>query len=220
MKFNPYKILGVKADATVSDIRIAFNKKAKKLHPDAGGDQEKFCEARKAYDILTDEESRAFFDQTGMVEGDPEHALMADACNNLQAIFFELITSCPPESLIYIDIIAMIREAVVKKRPEFEEQITKAKEMLQKQKSLMEMLEKRMKKKAGEGDNIFIEGFRRSLASIPMQITNLEGHLRINDKMMEILKEYNFDKARKQTSQVMFSPMMFSTTATSATGQW
>ena len=67
MAADPYTILGVKKDASESDIRKAYRRLAKKLHPDLNpGDkkvEEQFKELSAAYDILGDAEKRARFDR-------------------------------------------------------------------------------------------------------------------------------------------------------------
>ncbi len=62
-----YKILGVSKSATVSEIKRAYRKKAKLLHPDiTHQESEAFNELRMAYETLVDEKSRALFDQTSI----------------------------------------------------------------------------------------------------------------------------------------------------------
>ena len=39
-----YKVLGVEKNATAAQIKKAYRKKAVKMHPDRGGDEEKFKE--------------------------------------------------------------------------------------------------------------------------------------------------------------------------------
>lgn len=59
-----YSILGVEPDATALEIRRAYRKKAKLLHPDiTGKDSESFRELRSAYEVLSDVHSRALFDE-------------------------------------------------------------------------------------------------------------------------------------------------------------
>jgi DnaJ-class molecular chaperone len=64
---NPYDVLGVKPDATQDQIRAAYRKLAKELHPDLNpGDreaEEKFKTVSVAYDLLGDPEKRARFDR-------------------------------------------------------------------------------------------------------------------------------------------------------------
>lgn len=66
---NYYDTLGVKKDASVDDIKKAFRRLARKHHPDAGGDEEKFKEINEAYEVLSDPEKRTQYDQYGQYFG-------------------------------------------------------------------------------------------------------------------------------------------------------
>jgi DnaJ-class molecular chaperone len=63
---DPYETLGVAKTATAEDIRSAYRKLAKKLHPDLNpGDksaEERFKQVAGAYDLLSDAEKRRRFD--------------------------------------------------------------------------------------------------------------------------------------------------------------
>jgi len=52
-KIDPYEVLGVSRDATLSEIKKAHKVLALANHPDKGGDQEKFRKIQEAYDMLT-----------------------------------------------------------------------------------------------------------------------------------------------------------------------
>ena len=69
---DPYATLGVKRDASTKDIKSAYYQLAKKYHPDTSkepGAKERFVEIQAAYDILSDEQKRASYDQFGSADG-------------------------------------------------------------------------------------------------------------------------------------------------------
>jgi DnaJ-class molecular chaperone len=57
-----YETLGISRDASEQDIKKAFRKLASKHHPDKGGDQEQFKRIQGAYEVLSDPDKRAQYD--------------------------------------------------------------------------------------------------------------------------------------------------------------
>ncbi len=73
---DPYAILGVPRGASEKDIKSAYRKLAKELHPDRNTENpkatERFSEVTRAYDLLTDKDKRARFDRGEIdMEGNP-----------------------------------------------------------------------------------------------------------------------------------------------------
>lgn len=69
-KRDYYDVLGVARDASADDIKKAFRKAAVKHHPDReGGDEKKFKEASEAYEVLSDDQKRAAYDNYGHAAG-------------------------------------------------------------------------------------------------------------------------------------------------------
>ncbi|MBX9732272.1 MAG: DnaJ domain-containing protein [Sphingomonas sp.] len=70
---DPYQLLGVPRGASEADIKKAYRKLAKELHPDRNKDNpkasEKFSQVTNAYDLLNDKDKRARFDR-GEIDGD------------------------------------------------------------------------------------------------------------------------------------------------------
>ncbi|WP_086617721.1 DnaJ C-terminal domain-containing protein [Erythrobacter tepidarius] len=70
---DPYSTLGVPRTASEAEIKSAYRKLAKQLHPDRNKDNpqaaEKFAEATRAYDLLSDKAKRAQFDR-GEIDAD------------------------------------------------------------------------------------------------------------------------------------------------------
>jgi DnaJ-class molecular chaperone len=60
-----YAALGLKSDATLSDIKRAFRQKASQFHPDRNSDPDapaRFREVQEAYDVLSDDDKRKAYD--------------------------------------------------------------------------------------------------------------------------------------------------------------
>ena len=74
-KRDYYEVLGVDKSAEASTLKKAYYKLAKQYHPDANpGDkvaEEKFKEANEAYEVLSDPEKKAKYDQFGHAAFDP-----------------------------------------------------------------------------------------------------------------------------------------------------
>lgn len=74
-KRDYYEVMGVPKNATEAEIKQAYRKLAKKYHPDLHpGDKEaeaKFKEINEAYEVLSDKDKRARYDQFGQAGVDP-----------------------------------------------------------------------------------------------------------------------------------------------------
>lgn len=73
---DPYSTLGISRSASEAEIKSAYRKLAKELHPDRNKDKpdasERFSDVTKAYDLLSDKDKRGQFDRGEIdAEGNP-----------------------------------------------------------------------------------------------------------------------------------------------------
>jgi molecular chaperone DnaJ len=77
-KRDYYEVLGVNRDASEEEIKKAYRRLAMKHHPDRNPDdkgaEEKFKEAKEAYEMLSDANKRAAYDRYGHAGVDPSAA--------------------------------------------------------------------------------------------------------------------------------------------------
>jgi molecular chaperone DnaJ len=75
MKRDYYEVLGVAKNVSEADLKKAFKRLAMKFHPDRNPDnkdaEEKFKEAKEAYEVLADPQKRSAYDQFGHAGVDP-----------------------------------------------------------------------------------------------------------------------------------------------------
>ena len=76
-KRDYYEVLGVEKGASAEDIKRAYRKSAMKYHPDRNPGnkeaEEKFKELGEAYEVLSDDDKRARYDQFGFAGVDPNY---------------------------------------------------------------------------------------------------------------------------------------------------
>ena len=74
-KRDYYEVLGVQKNATADELKKAYRKLAKQNHPDLNpGDKKaeaRFKEINEAYEVLSDKDKRAKYDQFGFAGVDP-----------------------------------------------------------------------------------------------------------------------------------------------------
>ncbi|XP_061076873.1 dnaJ homolog subfamily C member 16-like [Conger conger] len=75
-EFNPYQILGVTKSASHAEIKKTYKRLVKEWHPDKNRDpgaEDMFIKISKSYEILSNQEKRANYDQYGQTDDNRQH---------------------------------------------------------------------------------------------------------------------------------------------------
>tara|TARA_Y100000389_G_C17470594_1_gene530215 strand:- start:7629 stop:8684 length:1056 start_codon:yes stop_codon:yes gene_type:complete len=60
-----YELLGIQKNASQDEIKKAYRRLAMKHHPDKGGDENKFKQITEAFEVISDEQKRMYYDKFG-----------------------------------------------------------------------------------------------------------------------------------------------------------
>ena len=194
-----YKILDVKRTAPRKDIRKAYRKKAKTAHPDGGGSVEAFNALVVAYSVLSDQDRRTLYDETGEVE--------TPQPNNIDGGAIEIIAEKlglvihAEHDLAAMDVGALIEQAL-------QDDIASRKASVAHQQRAGERLAKlrtRAKRKAEGDGNLMARVLDWHEVAIQSHIKKHEGAIRHLERALDILKDYSFtdETAAAQTEEVV-----------------
>jgi curved DNA-binding protein CbpA len=183
---DPYRVLGVRWDASQEEIQKAYRHKAKILHPDTGGSAEAFSELAHAYEVLSDMERREWYDRTGEVKPVPRNNLDDSATRVIALKLGELIHA--EQDMTSIDLTTLIEDAIREDINQRRAQIASQKRAIERATSLRD----RVKHKANDADNRLARVLAWHERSAKYLIKKDEDAIRTLERALEILQEYSF----------------------------
>lgn len=116
MSLDYYEVLGIEKSATADEIKKSYKKLAGKHHPDKNkGNEEaaekKFKEVKKAYEVLSDEQKRAIYDQYGE-DGPPQHQGFGGGFPNMDDIISMFKQQQRQQQVAQIQLVLTLEEAI------------------------------------------------------------------------------------------------------------
>ncbi len=184
-----YNILDVSETADKKDIKSAYRKKAKKSHPDVGGNSEKFALVKKAHDILMDDERRAKYDATGdQSEKSPDNTM--GNIINCVAFHFNVVLqelSQSGTSPLVVDMVSRIKSKIKSSMEENQKNLRINKVVLDFDKNMVG----RFKKKKDEM-NIFDGIISNRITALQMSIVNFENTIKTHEQALEMIKGFSY----------------------------
>lgn len=107
-----YELLGVSKSATPQEIKKAFHKLSLKHHPDKGGDGDHFKKLSVAYEVLSDSQKKAIYDEHGTAGLDPGQQAGGGVHDIFEAIFRAQHSRAPRRSEDIVHMIGITLEDV------------------------------------------------------------------------------------------------------------
>ena len=192
--FDPYEELGLEQSATADDVDRAFRKRAKRHHPDAGGDAARFGALVRAAKILRDGDSRKRFDETGAVDESVIDNERSQVLLYISTVLFRVIDST--EEIWRYDVITMMKRAIADDMTNARAQIA----ALTKRVTKLERLRGRFF--AGKQD-VMTAMLDAQIASLRAPVANVEAGLVRLGVALDIVSDHTF--RFDQTPMVQFA---------------
>lgn len=200
-----YSILGVLPTATADEIKAAYRKLAKRHHPDAGGNGEEFAAIAQAYDILSDAERRAHYDETGEAQP-PQDTIRMRAVGMISELLGQVMTQ--DADIFTLDVMGFLKGAVGAQISQVEQQLApleRARDRIPK------MAGRFTRKGEAEEENLFEMILRSHTDRIERAIKPHADRLEVARMARALLADYDFAQDIPEMIQ-MYRP------ATSVTG--
>lgn len=189
---DPYEVLGVDPKAGKEEIKKAYRRKAKKHHPDRGGEQKDMSILLLCYDMLLDDSKRQRFDDMG--EMDDVNAPPKDnkAYNYLAKKAGELVATMMEQkvSLLTTDMVRLFSTAI-----QADIQLVPSKIMkLERGRKELETCKKKFKQKPGSSeDDFLIVWLTREVQNFDKSINDLKATILIMQQAKAVVDSYTFE---------------------------
>ncbi|NKE69842.1 J domain-containing protein [Nitrospiraceae bacterium HYJII51-Mn-bac16s-1-B09] len=185
-----YEELEVEKTATPEEIKKAYRKKSKQVHPDHNPDDpkaaEKFGELTKAYDILIDEEKRKRYDAGEDPDAMRNMKTPRDmAVHAVMNLFSQVIEQVDEN---HTDIFSVMKERVHNNISKFKGEIKRGENQIRKYQSAM----KRISHKKKSQENIFIQSLEAQIRSVEGGKAQFEEQIKIAEIALTIIDDYKY----------------------------
>ena len=179
-----YEDLGVDKDADQETIRRTYRKRAKKAHPDAGGDPAEFAALALAHAVLSDTEKRALYDETG----ETSSAIFEEQGAKALLVAEMMEAAKMPGSISELQLVNNMQNRLEQNLDAAEANIEKHKLAIKNVGIIHDRL-----KYFGKGQShlhLVLDNQKRELEA---GIVNIQRTLRIIQRALELLEDYEFE---------------------------
>lgn len=191
-KKNPYKTLNVPKDASQAEIKKAYKEKAKKAHPDVGGDENEFKEISTAYALLADPQKREYYDQYGD-EPQSQDNIYNKANRLVNNLIDQMLEKHTPEAILKQDFIKEMKGAITDNKNKLKAEVANQNTMMERLSKMIDIFDKRL---VHEGKNIkvniFLANVEEKKGFIMRNLKDLDDQEKVLNKALEILSDFKF----------------------------
>lgn len=184
MTANLYETLGVNRDASAAQIKSAFRKRAKRAHPDAGGNTDEFNRVNHAYVVLVDPARRDEYDRTGKSDGkvDNSHVEALTIINQMMDQMVEQVGDRTE-----VDVVAEMRKAMDMRLADIGRDVDK----MRRKALRLAVFANKFRKDSGE--NVLRKMIEAKIAGVDRGIESAEKAKAGIMKARALLEGYSFD---------------------------
>lgn len=191
---NLYKILGVKEDATMDEIKKAHRKKAKETHPDRGGNPKDFHLVSVAGRVLRSEKDRAKYDATGSYEETKTEDPFTKAEKILVEYFFKILSTLTPEKIEHEDLFNTILNFIKKDQEQFKQQRRATEVNIEMQQKVLKKISRKGEKTKG----LIFDAINNNIDTLKRSIENLTTEIKDLELALTLLADYSYNYTIKK----------------------
>jgi curved DNA-binding protein CbpA len=196
-----YVLLGIELDATPEQIKTAYRKMAQVNHPDKGGDVELFQAIQNAYEVLSDPERRAKYDETGDDTRAPD--VQSEALAAIGEMLIKLIDTCDFETE---NLIGSMRNAVSGKRMQAESKKLHIENMIERRKKAMDRITM-----TEDGPNVMHQIVQSAIDNATQQLKVVDHFIGVTNRIDDILDDYLYSTDAAKAKYGTFNGFLFRT---------
>jgi DnaJ-class molecular chaperone len=195
---DPYAELDVPRGATTDEIKSAYKKRAKQVHPDKqNGSAEKMMRASRAVAILTDSAKRRQYDETGFADEKPDN-VRTNALQIIEAFLAAQIDAYVNNQGQQYIVDPRRRDLLGELRIKLQAEIRDTTVGIERGKAVKIYIEDLSKRISGKDQAKPIERmFEKRLRGIEAQIQTLEEAIAAREMAIKITKNYKIDTSEE-----------------------
>jgi|SRR6267142_4321176 len=197
---DPYKVLGLKPDATEAEINAAYRAAARTAHPDGGGTVDEFDDIKQAHLILLDPEKRRKFDKDGIVDDNNPNNVTSVAMQRITIFFVQTVQATMLQPALNLNQFDLIQGA----NAFFDQEIKNCHKRIHETDNQIKQFEKALKRlKTKRTKDVIRVMLDHHVSELKNGILAQRNEIAIYDEAKLIIKDYTFEQDDAGVAQTL-----------------